>query len=399
MRTWPLETMSPAKSLWRCLSAFAGMRQRLRTDTEMRCNSGTDLRTAGFCKAMAVLSWLVPAISQATPVPTAPVQVEYHQATDVFNVLDNLSDWLPGYTSPAYGEYWEAHIGLDTADRAAISTYAAFRRRTAPVAHSAPVDAKAAPDLFAPASTRDVDGLAQAFVDADDFQTGVTAAIAVQAPQDRIMLRDYYARFGPRAMRLVAAQSHFDAQRAALVAQLALPGVLALAKDIRGFYGVDAVPPFVARFLWWPDPDSTQAKVRGRIIMLQGPADGADRDTHMDWAPIVLHEYTHYVSAGQSRTQRQRLSATFLQGCPTAAALPNPLNAFEEPLAIYWGQARFEQEVRGRALPTDSEWYFKPMPDRIAKAIAAAFPAAGPAPSLDDPRLMKVAMTACRQQR
>jgi hypothetical protein len=39
------------------------------------------------------------------------------------------------------------------------------------------------------------------------------------------------------------------------------------------------------------------------------------------------------------------------------------------------------------------------MPDRIAKAIAAAFPATGPAPSLDDPRLMQVAMTACRQQR
>jgi hypothetical protein len=49
-------------------------------------------------------------------------------------------------------------------------------------------------------------------------------------------------------------------------------------------------------------------------------------------------------------------------------------------------------------LPTDSEWYFKPMPDRTAKAIATAFPATGPAPLLDDPRLMQVAVTACRQQ-
>ena len=136
----------------------------------------------------------------------------------------------------------------------------------------------------------------------------------------------------------------------------------------------------------------------GRTILLQGPADGAGGDTPMDWAPIVLHEHMHYVSAGQPTAQRRRLSAAFLQGCATAAALPNPLNAFEEPLAIYWGQYRFEHDVRGRKLPTGDEWYFKPMPDRIAKAIAAAFPSTGLAPSLDDPALMSAATTACLQE-
>lgn len=345
-----------------------------------------------------VLSWLVPTISQATPAATATVQVEYHRATDVFNLLDNLSDWLPGYTSPAYGEYWQTHIGLTPEDRAALAAYAEFRRRTAPVAQPDPHDAAAAPDLFAPPLTRDADDLAQTFMDAPDFQEGAAAAIAAQAPQDGRLLRDYYARFGPRAVRMIAAQSHFDMQRAALTSQLMQPGVATLASAVRGFYGVDVTSPFIVRFLWWPAPDRTEAKVRGHTILLHGPADGASGDTPMDWAPVVLHEYTHYVSAGQPSTQRQELSAAFLQGCPTAAALPNPLNAFEEPLAIYWGQYRFEQEVRGRALPTDAEWYFKPMPDRIAKAIAAAFPATGPAPSLDDPALMRAATAACRQQ-
>ena len=347
---------------------------------------------------MAVLSWLVPAISQATPAVTAPLQVEYHQATDVFNVLDNLSDWLPGYTSSTYGEYWQTHIGLNSEDRAALGAYAEFRRRTAPVAQPAPHDAAAAPDLFAPPLTRDVDGLAQAFLDASDFQEGVAAAIAAQAPQDGRLLRDYYARFGPHAVRLIAAESHFDTQRAALATQLAQPGVATLTKAVRGFYGVDTTPPFIVRFLWWPDLDRTQAKVRGRSILLHGPADGASSDTPMDWAPVVLHEYTHYVSASQSSRQRQRLSAAFLQGCPAAAVLPNPLNAFEEPLAIYWGQYRFEQEVRGRTLSLDTEWYFKPTPDQIAKAIAAAFPSTGPAPSLDDPLLMQATTVSCRRQ-
>ncbi|MET0807358.1 MAG: hypothetical protein ABWX93_01235, partial [Pseudoxanthomonas sp.] len=94
----------------------------------------------------------------------------------------------------------------------------------------------------------------------------------------------------------------------------------------------------------------------------------------------------------------QQLSAAFLRGCPAAAAWPNPLNAFEEPLAIYWGQARFEHDVRGRVLSPGQDWYYKPVPDHIAKAIAAAFPTTGPAPSLDDPELMQVATRACAEQ-
>lgn len=330
--------------------------------------------------------------------PTEPVRAEYRQATDVFNLLDNLPDWLPGYTAADYGKYWEAHIGLDKADRAALAAYAAFRQRTAPAAQSGPPDSASAADLFAPPLTRDLDTFAQPFFDTGDFQTATAAAIAAQAPKDRAMLRDYFSRFGPRALRLVAAQSHFDAQRARLASQLALPGVPRLTNEIRKFYGVGEVPAFVARFVWWPDSERTQAKVRGRYILLQGPADGGGENSPMDWAPIALHEYTHYASAGQPTAQRQRLSAAFLRGCPTAAALPNPLNAFEEPLAIYWGQYRFEHDVRGTTLPENNEWYFKPMPDAIAKAIATAFPSTRAAPSLDDPALVSAAAAACSQQ-
>lgn len=366
------------------------------TKTMRFANRARSMPTHGGLLLSAFLS---AGASQATMAQdTRALQVGYHQATDVFNLLDNLPDWLPGYTASAYREYWQAHIGLDEADRAALAAYAAFRQRTSPAARAPTPDPAAPPDLFAPILTREVDGLARSFLEAGDFQAGATAAIAAQAPRDRAMLRAYYARFGPRALRLVGTHSAFDTQRRALASQLSLPGVPGLMRDIRTFHGVGKAPSFVARFVWWPDAARTQAKVRGRFILLQGPADGAGSDTPMDWAPVVLHEYAHYVSAGQPMPQRQRLSAVFLRGCPAAASLPNPLNAFEEPLAIYWGQVRFEHDVRGRVLPAGQEWYFQPMADRIAKAIAAAFPATGPAPSRDSPALMASATTACLQQ-
>lgn len=363
------------------------------------------LKRAPICRVKYSCGWLllltclfVAGLQAVESSATQPVQVEYHSATDVFNLLDNLPDWLPGYTAAEYGKYWEAHIGLNKADRAALAAYAEFRQRTAPAVQAASTGNVSARDLFAPPSTRDLDAFAQFFFNASNFQTGASAAIAAQTPRDRATLREYFSRFGPVAVRLVAAQSRFDAQQATLASQFAIPSVMRLADDIRKFYSVDGVPTFIARFVWWPEPDRTQAKVRGRYILLHGPADSMADGSSMDWAPITLHEYTHYASASQPKAQRQRLSAAFLRGCPAAAALPNPLNAFEEPLAIYWGQYRFEHDVRGGALSANSEWYFKPLSDRIAKAIAVAFPSTKPAPLLENSALVSTAAAACLQQ-
>lgn len=71
--------------------------------------------------------------------------------------------------------------------------------------------------------------------------------------------------------------------------------------------------------------------------------------------PIVLHEFSHYLSAGQPTEKKQRLTADFLQRCPAAAELPNPLNALEELLTVYWGQYRFEHDVRGGAFSPDDD--------------------------------------------
>jgi hypothetical protein len=89
------------------------------------------------------------------------------------------------------------------------------------------------------------------------------------------------------------------------------------------------------------------------------------------------------------------LAAAFARRCPGALALPNPLNALEEPLAIYWGQYRFERDVRGKTLSSDVSWYIQPHADRAAKAIAAAFPADRPAPALAVGPLLDAAASAC----
>ncbi|CAE6750732.1 hypothetical protein XA1314C_16580 [Xanthomonas arboricola] len=331
----------------------------------------------------------VPAMSSSSP-----VQVGYSEATDLFNLLDNLSDWLPGYTAPVYRSYFETHGGLDPADRAALVAYADFRRRTSGLAKDD--DPEVLDRVFAPDATREVDPFSRHFLGNAGFEASADDAIAEQSADDQVMLRAYFARFVPRARRLVAVAPRFEQQARELGEELSNPAVSRLAAQMRAFFAVPEPAVFQARFVWWPEPDTTQAKVRGRTMLLYSQHDARTGTASMDWAPIVLHELSHYLSAGQPSARKRMLAANFVRLCPGAATLRNPLNALEEPLAIYWGQYRFEQAVRGRTLPPSSQWYIQADADRAAKAIAAAYPASGAAPVLDDSALLAAAASACK---
>ncbi|MEA9562756.1 MULTISPECIES: hypothetical protein [unclassified Xanthomonas] len=348
-------------------------------------------------RAVALIWMLLCATAHAAP-PTPPstqVQVGYSEATDLFNLLDNLSDWLPGFTVPVYRSYMEAHGGLDQADLAALAAYAEFRRRTSGLAKDDTLEV--VDRVFAPDATREADPFSRHFLGDAGFEASANAAIAEQSADDQKLLRAYFARFVPRASRLIAVAPRFEHQMRVLREELSNPAVSRLASQMRDFFAVPDPPAFEARFVWWPEMDTTQAKVRGRTMLLYSQHDAPTGTASMDWTPILLHELNHYLSAGQPAARKRMLAANFLRLCPSAANLRNPLNALEEPLAIYWGQYRFEHAVRGRALPRSLQWYIQADADRGAKAIAAAYPASEAAPLLDDSALLAAAASACKQ--
>ncbi|WP_343203086.1 hypothetical protein [Stenotrophomonas maltophilia] len=352
-------------------------------------SSSRILRFRGAAAVLAVLMAMPFCTLQAAEPPYS-VEVRYSRALDLFNLLDNLPDWLPGYTSPVYREAWQRRFGLTDQDRALLADYAAFRQRTSPLARSGSEPSAPADRLFAGADTRTGDPYARHFLAAPSFPAAVEAAIEGQGREDQLLLRRYYAHFAPRAEQLLATQAPFVAQQASLARQLAAPAVLALAQQMKAFFNVEDSPVFQVRFVWWPEAERTQAKLRGGYILLFSTFESDD-----DWAPIVMHEFSHFLSAGQPVPQRRILAESFAALCPEALALPNPLNALEEPLAIYWGQYRFEQQVRGQALSAESAWYVQPQADRAAKALATAFPAGGPAPRLEVGPLLRAAASAC----
>ncbi|MDH7548444.1 hypothetical protein [Stenotrophomonas geniculata] len=94
---------------------------------------------------LAMQAW--PAAATDSPRPTA--EVGYSPLLDLFNLLDNLPDWLPGYTSSLYKNAWQQRFGLDERDPALFGAYAGFRRRTSALAQDHEATAVLVDRLFA----------------------------------------------------------------------------------------------------------------------------------------------------------------------------------------------------------------------------------------------------------
>ncbi|WP_295567762.1 hypothetical protein [uncultured Stenotrophomonas sp.] len=82
-----------------------------------------------FHGAAAVLAGLMAMPFHTLHAAESPysVEVRYSATLNLFNLLDNLPDWLPGYTSPVYREAWRRRFGLTDQDRTLLADYAAFR--------------------------------------------------------------------------------------------------------------------------------------------------------------------------------------------------------------------------------------------------------------------------------
>jgi hypothetical protein len=67
--------------------------------------------------------------SLSTPLVSQTTTVVYREAADLFEVLDNVSEWWPDYTEPEYRQYWTDSIGFQPGDSALFASYAALRSR------------------------------------------------------------------------------------------------------------------------------------------------------------------------------------------------------------------------------------------------------------------------------
>lgn len=60
---------------------------------------------------------LVVVISTQAADVNVQVKIEYSRSADIFEVMDNVSNWWPGFTEEEYSKYWQKEFGFSTATK------------------------------------------------------------------------------------------------------------------------------------------------------------------------------------------------------------------------------------------------------------------------------------------
>ncbi|MEB3416884.1 hypothetical protein VCJ71_12505 [Alteriqipengyuania sp. WL0013] len=295
--------------------------------------------------------------------------VSYRETADLFSTMDNMSDWLPGNTIPAYREEWEARFGWTEADQQWVDSYKEYRRRTILKGQGSP-DPRSSPDgIFASRDqlTAASDPLAAHFLQHTTIEAALASLEKAASVSDAEMLRGFYRHFQPEWRLLLADSSALQQRASELQARLKSLAAADFIASIAKFYRSDLDGEFTVLFTRRPPGNVASAEpIAGSFILLQSPP---TEIAPSYWDTIVFHELVHFISSKQPRAQKQALTARFLARCPA----PSSINwgwLAEEPLAVAWGQATYSSKVLRSPLDPKENWYAVPWVNLVSRTLA-----------------------------
>lgn len=323
---------------------------------------------------------------------TASITVTYREAANVFEIMDNVSSWLPGKCDEEYRAYWNERFGITPADEQRFASYKQLRKRSYP----RPPDGQDGSDprttsLFGP--VKPIDRFAAAFYDSQSLDEAFVKLGDVATAQEIAELKAFYAVYRPQYESLLVESKAYLAIASATSTKLEEAHADAYATGLAQFYGVTSLPRFTALYVWWPPVENVTANSRDRFLLLKyNPAKhGNGAASNID---IPIHEFVHYASAHQSEEQKRALTRTFLAGCDPTADV-KPVKILEEPLAVAH-QKLFLSTADPQHFDASVPWYGGDRwIDPFAKALFAQVKEARAAGRTIDDALMTSAAKSC----
>lgn len=294
------------------------------------------------------------------------LRVAYREPTDVFEILDNVSNWWPGYTEDLYRAYWRDSVGFRAGDSVAFAQYAVIRNRSFRKdgqGNSAP--RRDGSGLFTDRAALDADPVAAAFYASDALEMAFTRLRDVVNADDLRVLRGFYARFQSRVAPMTEQTRRRTMASLALTARTAVTaGVDTYVGQVGRLFGVADTTPFTALYVWWPDTTHTQASPNGRHLILRVRPTADDT---VNSADVVMHEAIHVLSAMASDSQEQALSNALLDRCTVPTGVRR-LVVVEEGIATALGNIEFRRFMPQR-FAWGRRWYGDDWVDLSARLL------------------------------
>lgn len=322
-------------------------------------------RRAGLLLLALLASCRAPAPPVTSPsrspsVERPPIQVTYRSVANVFEVMDNVTQWLPAKNDREYRDWWDAYASPTPEDESWFARYEEVRKRSYPAA-SPPSG------VFPP--EKPVDWVAHAFYEGETLDDAATRMLGHVPSDDVAWLRAFFTRYESRLVALRVLDESLAFSSMVEATNRALRDVRPYVDGVVRAYGQHERPRLTALYVWWPPGEHTTANNRGDVLLLKyhPKTDASEASSAAD---IVVHELVHVVSARRPVAERAALSKVFTAGCDPGER--KPVFVLEEPLAVVQ-QKRFLRAKDPPHFDWARPWYGDPWVSTFAKLLYPVF--------------------------
>jgi hypothetical protein len=297
------------------------------------------------------------------------ITVEYSEAANYFDLMDNVSNWWEGFTEPAYLKEWEKRNGANTSeDQQFFAKYKALREKFYDDLDQHEKDPhKNRNGFFSMLSSTTADPIAEAFYSSRTM-TEAYRKLEAKLSQDEIaFLQNFYDRFQGRARSFMTESESFRSILPQVRKSLTGAKIDRYFSQVSSFYNVKPALEYRVIFVWWPSMKRTNASPTGNfLVMRYNPVD--DLKIAASDSDIAFHEVVHVISNHQPLEQKKALTEAFLKTCDVGDRLKK-LTILEEPLAVVFGQILFLEKFNPIKLKLDQSLYSNPWISVYAKLL------------------------------
>ena len=296
------------------------------------------------------------------------IQVAYSESANIFDIMDNVSNWFPGFCEETYQEYWNKKYPLSSKDSELFAKYKSIRERY----YNDPDQLERDPlknrnGMFALLSTITADPLGEAFYSSETLDEAFVKLVNIIKSEEIDFLKGFYSTFADRYKPILSESDPFRQVANQVSKSIVKQKIASYFKKVSSYFKVKANMEYRVLFTWWPPNNRSNASPTGSfLIMRYNPV--TDLESAKSSTDIIFHEIVHTISARQDLAQKQTLTKEFVTLCDTKGAIKK-LTLLEEPLAVVIGQALFLQTFQPKNYNYDSNWYNEKWVNLFSKLI------------------------------
>lgn len=296
------------------------------------------------------------------------ITVEYSEAANYFDIMDNVSNWWDGFTEVEYSKEWEKRNGPNSeADIQLFSKYKDLRQKFYDDPDQKEKDPlKNRNGFFSTLSSATADPIAGAFYSSLTMEDAYKKLADKLSNDEIAFLRSYYDHFKEKAQSFLKESEGFRTILPKVKKSLSSEKVNRYFSQVTAFYNVKPSLEYRIIFVWFPPIKRSMASPTGNfLIMRYNPTE--DLKMAADDTDIAFHEVVHVISNYQPLEQKKSITEAFLKSCNVTQL--KKLTILEEPLAVIFGQIIFLENFNPAKLKAGQSLYNNPWISVYAKLL------------------------------